>query len=129
MHILVSESRTAIAAATALATKLIKDAKIVPGPIAKDIARIPEAHLTTIFTMILKAGLQGFCPDIEGPVQLTYHQLHRHLAMSGFQFLSGPLSLTALDINRQIAKDTSLLSDMYNNYVYGTLAQKTRMER
>lgn len=128
MRTLVDESRTAIAAATDLATKLVKDAKRVPGPIANDIARIPEPHLATVFTMVLKAGLQGFCPDVEGPVQSAYNQLHRHLAVSGFQFLAGSLALAALDVNVQIAKDTSLLNDMFDHYVYGTLAQRTRME-
>ncbi|KAJ7870208.1 hypothetical protein B0H14DRAFT_2571458 [Mycena olivaceomarginata] len=39
------------------------------GPITNDIARIPESHLATVFTMVLKAGLKGFCPDVDGPVQ------------------------------------------------------------
>ncbi|KAJ7757365.1 hypothetical protein DFH07DRAFT_711478, partial [Mycena maculata] len=94
-----------------------------------DIARIPETHLGTVFTMILKTGLQGFCPDLEGPVQSRYNQLHRHLAVSGFQFLSASFALCALDVNPKVAENTTLLCDMYDNYIYGTLAQKTKMER
>ncbi|KAJ7640002.1 hypothetical protein DFH06DRAFT_1478028 [Mycena polygramma] len=129
MRTLVDESRTAVTAAKDLATRLIRDAKRIPGPIANDIARIPEAHLATVFTMILKAGLQGFCPDLDGPVQSTYNQLHRHLAVSGFQFLSSSLAMCAVEVNLKVAEDTDLLCDMYDNYVYGTLAQKTKMER
>ncbi|KAJ7771288.1 hypothetical protein DFH07DRAFT_953457 [Mycena maculata] len=95
MRALVDESRTAVGAAMVLATTLVLDAKQISGPIANDIARIPETHLGTVFTMILKTGLQGFCPDLEGPV----------------------------------AENTTLLCDMYDNYIYGTLAQKTKMER
>ncbi|KAJ6463052.1 hypothetical protein C8R47DRAFT_1238749 [Mycena vitilis] len=129
MQTLVDESRTAVTAAKDLATRLIREAKRIPGLIANDIARIPEAHLATVFTMILKAGLQGFCPDLDGPVQSTYNQLHRHLAVSGFQFLSSSLAMCTLEVNLQVAEDTDLLCDMYDNYVYGTLAQKTKMER
>ncbi|KAJ7429292.1 hypothetical protein B0H11DRAFT_2266215 [Mycena galericulata] len=129
MRTLVDESRTAVSAAKDLATKLKRDAVRISGPIANDIARIPETHLATVFTMILKAGLRGFCPDLEGPVQSKYNQLHRHLAVSGFQFLSSSFALSALDVNAKVADDTDLLCDMYDHYTYGTLAQKTKMER
>jgi hypothetical protein len=90
---------------------------------------MPEAHLTSVFTMVLKAGLQGFCPDLDGPMQSAYNQLHRHLAVAGFQFLSGSFALAALEVNAQVAKNTELLNDMYDHFVYGTLAQNTKMER
>ncbi|KAJ7032234.1 hypothetical protein C8F04DRAFT_1359439 [Mycena alexandri] len=129
MRNLVNESRTAVSAARDFATKLIRDAKLITGPIANDIARIPETHLATVFTMIQKAGLKGFCPDLEGPVQSKYNQLHRHLAVSGFQFLSSSFALAALDVNASVAEDTELLGDMYDGYAYGRLATKTKMER
>ncbi|KAJ6450953.1 hypothetical protein C8R47DRAFT_1170681 [Mycena vitilis] len=129
MRTLVNESRTAVSAAKDLATTLIRDAKAISSLIANDVARIPENHLATVFTMILKAGLQGFCPDLEGPVQSTYNQLHRHLAVSGFQFLASSWALCALEVNVNVAANTELLCDIYDHFTYGTLAQKTRMER
>ncbi|KAJ7195941.1 hypothetical protein GGX14DRAFT_574639 [Mycena pura] len=129
MRTLVDESRTAVRAGSDLATRLIRDAKRISGPIANDIARIPEAHLATVFTMVLKAGLKGFCPDLEGPAYSAYNQLHRHLTVSAFQFLSASFALSALDVNNKVTEDTILMCDMYDNYVYGTLAQKARMER
>ncbi|KAJ7463016.1 hypothetical protein FB451DRAFT_1404170 [Mycena latifolia] len=129
MRNLVNESRTAVTAAKDLATKLGRDAKRIPEPIANDIAHIPELHLATVFTMIFKTGLKGFCPDLEGPVQSTYNQIHRHLAVSGFQFLSASFALSALEVNMKVAENTELLGDMHDNYTYGTLAQKTKIER
>jgi hypothetical protein len=35
----------------------------------------------------------------------------------------------ALNINNVYANDYKMLCDMYDNYVYGTLAQNTKMER
>ncbi|KAJ7758946.1 hypothetical protein DFH07DRAFT_772291 [Mycena maculata] len=128
MRSLVDESRTAVREAVERATKLIREVKAVSGPIANDIARIPAEHLTTVFTMVQKAGLQGFCPDIEGPAHSTYNQLHRHLAVSAFQFLSSSFALIALNVNNYYASDHNLCTDMYNNFVYGTLAQNTKKE-
>ncbi|KAJ7159114.1 hypothetical protein C8R43DRAFT_948456 [Mycena crocata] len=129
MRRLMDESRTAVKEALDRATKLIKDAKTLTGPIANDIARIPADHLATVFTMVSKAGLQGFIPDVEGPVQSHYNQLHRHLAVSAFQFLTSSFALYGLNVNNNIAQNHELLTDMFNNFVYGTLAQNTRRER
>lgn len=129
MRDLISQSRTAVQAAHDQATKLIKDAKTIAGPIACDIARIPASHLATAFTMVSKAGLKGYIPDVEGPVQSRYNELHRHLAVSAFQFLSSSFALYALNVDNHIAQDGDLLADMFDNFVFGTLAQKTKMER
>ncbi|KAJ6560756.1 hypothetical protein DFH09DRAFT_865099, partial [Mycena vulgaris] len=129
MRDLVDESRTAIHAATQLATKLKRDARRISGPIANDIGRIPEQHLASVFTMILKAGLKGFCPDVDGPVHSKYNQFHRHLAVSGFQFLAELFALAALEVDVRVAANTELLGDMYDNYTYGTLARGTKQER
>ncbi|KAJ7744759.1 hypothetical protein DFH07DRAFT_698316, partial [Mycena maculata] len=81
-----------------------------------------------VFTMVQKAGLRGFCPDTEGPAHSTYNQLHRHLAVSAFQFLSSSFALIALNVNNYYASDHNLCTDMYDNFVYGTLAQNTKKE-
>ncbi|KAJ6550328.1 hypothetical protein B0H19DRAFT_1265159 [Mycena capillaripes] len=129
MRDLISQSRTAVQAAHVQATKLIKDAKTIAGPIACDIPGIPASHLATVFTMVSKAGLKGYIPDVEGPVQSRYNELHRHLAVSAFQFLSSSFALYALNVDNHIAQDGDLLTDMFDNFVFGTLAQKTKMER
>ncbi|KAJ6481129.1 hypothetical protein C8R45DRAFT_933027 [Mycena sanguinolenta] len=67
MRSLIDALRTAINEATVRATKLRKDAERISGPIANDIARIPAEYLASAFTMVLKVGLQGFCPDVDGP--------------------------------------------------------------
>ncbi|KAJ7780375.1 hypothetical protein B0H14DRAFT_3507605 [Mycena olivaceomarginata] len=125
---LVEASRTTIREATVCATTIRHDAERLSGPI-DDIARISAQHLSSAFMMVLKAGLKGFCPDVDGPVQSTYNQLHRHLAASAFQFLSSTFGLAALNVNNFYGNNYELLCDMYNNFVFGTLAQNTKMER
>ncbi|KAJ7240982.1 hypothetical protein C8J57DRAFT_1013814, partial [Mycena rebaudengoi] len=116
MKKLIDESRAAVQQATECATKLIDNAKRTPGPIADDVARIPEEYLASVFTMVLKAGLQGFVPDVEGPVQSAYNQLHRHLAVSAFQFLSKAFALHTLNVNNHFAQDHELMCDIYDNF-------------
>ncbi|KAJ7921914.1 hypothetical protein B0H13DRAFT_1866337 [Mycena leptocephala] len=122
MRTLVDESRTAVQAGSDLATRLIRDAKRISGPIANDIARIPEAHIATVFTMVLKAGLKGFRPDLEGPAYSACNQLHRRLAVSAFQFLSASFALSALDINNKVTEDTILMCDIRPGWRGGTPA-------
>ncbi|KAJ7779452.1 hypothetical protein DFH07DRAFT_765739 [Mycena maculata] len=55
MRHLIDESRTAVSTVMELVTKLVKDAERISGPIANDIVCLPEVHLATVFTMILKA--------------------------------------------------------------------------
>ncbi|KAJ6553997.1 hypothetical protein DFH09DRAFT_1318655 [Mycena vulgaris] len=38
-------------------------------------------------------------------------------------------NIIGLNVDNHIVQDHNLLCDMYDNYLYGTLAQKTRMER
>ncbi|KAJ7882547.1 hypothetical protein B0H14DRAFT_3128775 [Mycena olivaceomarginata] len=121
MRTLVDESRTAVSAALELSTTLIRDAERLSGPIANDITRLPHHHLASVFTMILKAGLQGFCPDLEGPVQSNYNELHRHLAVSGFQFLAESYALSALEVNNKVAANSCQHR--------APLRYKTKMER
>jgi hypothetical protein len=129
MHTLINASRNAIQEAVAHATKVWNDALKVPGLIANAITCIPAEYLACAFTMVLRASLLGFCPDVEGLIQSTYNQLHRHLAVAIFQFLSSSFALSALDVNNTFANNYELLCQMYNNFVYGTLVQNTRKER
>ncbi|KAJ7271791.1 hypothetical protein C8J57DRAFT_1507700 [Mycena rebaudengoi] len=89
----------------------IDNAKRTSGPIADDVACIPEEYLASVFTMVLKAGLQGFVPDVEGPVQSAYNQLHRHLAVSAFQFLSKAFALHALNNTKKERRRPGSLSE------------------
>jgi hypothetical protein len=73
--------------------------------------------------MILKTGLKGFCPDLEGPVQSMYNQIHRHLAVPGFQFFAALFTVSALEVNMKVAENTGLLGDMYDNYTSQPITQ------
>ncbi|KAK7063350.1 hypothetical protein R3P38DRAFT_2818270 [Favolaschia claudopus] len=66
--------------------------------------------------MVVKAGLKGFIPDVEGPVQSHYNQLHRHVAVSAFGFLFRSHALYTFEINEDYASNVSFLNDVYDNF-------------
>ncbi|KAJ7898356.1 hypothetical protein B0H13DRAFT_2337528 [Mycena leptocephala] len=93
------------------AERLIRDAKVIArgeagetsghyGQIAKDIALMPAEHIAFVFGAVPRAGLKTFHPDVFGPAHSTYNQLD----------------------------DYHLLSEMYDNFVNGTLKTNSRKE-
>lgn len=81
-----------------------------------------------MFTAVLRAGLRSFCPDILGPPNSVYNQLHRHLAVSTFQQVASAFGYTALGVNITFTRDYHLLSQFYDTFVFGTLKNNTRLE-
>ncbi|KAJ7648871.1 hypothetical protein B0H17DRAFT_858701, partial [Mycena rosella] len=58
----------------------------------------------------------------------TYNQLHRHLAVSAFQSIAAWYGFTALNVSLTISQDYHLFSEMYDNFVHGTLKTNSRKE-
>ncbi|KAJ7052383.1 hypothetical protein C8F01DRAFT_1170971, partial [Mycena amicta] len=130
MAMLVDTSRNAISEhAQTLAKNLRDAASKVDSKIAAKIGRIPEQHLSLAFDAIQRAGLRAFCPDVVGPVQSTYNQIHRHLAVTTFQTAVRILGLHGLETDIRVVDNYGLLADVYENYVYGRLARTTTTER
>ncbi|KAJ7073699.1 hypothetical protein C8F01DRAFT_1075431 [Mycena amicta] len=128
---LVDDARSAIGETAQMLGKRLRDAVAkVPSKIAAKIGRIPEQHFSLAFDAIQRAGLKAFCPDIVGPVQSTYNQIHRHLAITTLQTAVKIFGLHGLEVDIRLVNKYGLLADVYENYVYGRLAQiTTRTER
>ncbi|KAJ6626405.1 hypothetical protein B0H10DRAFT_2429953 [Mycena sp. CBHHK59/15] len=108
------------------AERLIHDAKVIAqggdepghfGQIAKDISLMPAEHIAFFFATVTRAGLKAFHPDVFGPTHSTYNKLHRHLAVSTFQAITGWYGYTALKVSLTVAQDYHLLCDMYDNFM------------
>ncbi|KAJ7799348.1 hypothetical protein B0H14DRAFT_3491646 [Mycena olivaceomarginata] len=121
------------------AERLIKEVKVLAkgegsdrpgmyGQIAKDIAMIPAEHIAFVFGAITRAGLKTFHPEVFGPTHSTYNQLHRHLATSTFSALVSWYRYTALGASVTVANDYHLLSEMYDNFVFGTIKTNSRKD-
>nr|GAT49867.1 predicted protein [Mycena chlorophos] len=95
------------------------------GKIAKAIGRIPEQHLSMAFAAVANAGLKDFRPDVSGPIQSIYNQIHCHLAVSTFQQAAQSLPLGLQGLNVLSPGSYTTLVAAYENYVYGTLARIT----
>ncbi|KAJ7885250.1 hypothetical protein B0H13DRAFT_1628380 [Mycena leptocephala] len=89
---------------------------------------MPAEHIAFVFGAVTRAGLKTFHPDLFGPAHSTYNQLHRHLAVSTFQSVAGWYGFTSLNVSLTVAQDYHLLSEMYDNFVNGTLKTNTHSD-
>ncbi|KAJ7816734.1 hypothetical protein B0H14DRAFT_3743162 [Mycena olivaceomarginata] len=138
MHQVVAESKKPNKEAQKRAERLIRNAKVIAkgdgaepghfGQIAKDILLMPAEHIAFFFAAVTRAGLKAFHPDVFGPTHSTYNLLHRHLAISTFQTIAGWYGYTALNVSPTITQDYHLLSDFYDNFMYGTVWDNSRKE-
>ncbi|KAJ6622085.1 hypothetical protein B0H10DRAFT_2214685 [Mycena sp. CBHHK59/15] len=113
-----------------LMQRLIRDMKVIargdgePGQycqITKDIALMPAEHIAFFYSAVTWAGLKAFHPDVFGPTHSTYNLLHQHLAVSTFRTIAGWYDYTALNVSLTVTEDYYLLSEMYDNFMFGTI--------
>ncbi|KAJ6589314.1 hypothetical protein B0H19DRAFT_1058339 [Mycena capillaripes] len=138
MRQIVTESKKPNKDAQKRAERLIRDAKVIMkgegaepgyfGQIAKDISLMPAEHIAFFFAAVTRAGLKAFHPDVFGPTHSTYNLLHRHLAVSTFQTIAGWYGYTALNVSLTVTQDYHLLSDFYDNFMYGTVRSNSCKE-
>ncbi|KAJ6578419.1 hypothetical protein B0H19DRAFT_1020685 [Mycena capillaripes] len=82
---------------------------------------MPAEHIAFFYSAVIRSGLKAFHPDVFGPTHSTYNQLHRHLAVSTFRSIAGWYGYTALNVSLTVADDYHLLSEMYDNFMFGTI--------
>lgn len=138
MRQIVAEAKKPNKDAQKRAERLIRDAKVIargegeqPGPygqIAKDIAIMHAEHIAFFYSAVIRSGLKAFHPDVFGPTHSTYNQLHRHLAVSTFRSIAGWYGYTALNVSLTVADDYHLLSEMYDNFMFGTIKTNSHKE-
>nr|GAT45207.1 predicted protein [Mycena chlorophos] len=115
-------SDTAMNSATALQNKL----REMRNPIATTMLRISKAYMAGVFMAFHRAGISTFHPDVFGPRESIYNQLHRHLAVSTFQFVTSGLALRGVDFS--VVDKYHLMGNMFDNFVFGTLAKNSQQE-
>ncbi|KAJ7910540.1 hypothetical protein B0H13DRAFT_2329236 [Mycena leptocephala] len=138
MRQIVAEAKKPNKDAQKRAERLIRDAKVIArgegeqpgqyGQIAKDISLMPAEHIAFFYSAVIRSGLKAFHPDVFGPTHSTYNQLHRHLAVSTFRSIAGWYGYTALNVSLTIADDYHLLSEMYDNFMFGTIKTNSHKE-
>ncbi|KAF7318035.1 hypothetical protein HMN09_00310900 [Mycena chlorophos] len=123
---LVSSSLSPDRLARTAATDLLAKLKGRSNAIATSLQRISPAHWGSVFAAIGRSGLSRFHPDVFGPVDSVYNQVHRHLAITTFDSITS--GLTVPGVNTSFSSNLTLLADMYDNFVYVTLAESAHLE-
>ncbi|KAJ6523815.1 hypothetical protein B0H19DRAFT_1344934 [Mycena capillaripes] len=89
---------------------------------------MPAEHIAFFYSAVTRAGLKAFHPDVFGPTHSTYNLLHRHLAVSTFRTIAGWYGYTALNVSLTVTEDYHLLSEMYDNFMFGTIKTNSHKE-
>lgn len=125
---LISSVRPASEAALAAVVKVQRAALMGMGQIAKDVNRIKEIHLQTMFVAIADAGLNRWAPDVLGTVESMYNSLHEELAVSTFQKVAGAFAYTFMNVDLSFIKNYHFLVKLYRSFVFGYMQDKARRE-
>lgn len=114
---------------TRLAVQAVQAAALLGrSQIAKDVRRIEEEHLYTMFDAIARAGLKRWASDVIGPPRSSYNSLHKHIAISTFKLIATSFGYTHMKVNTANLRDFPFLYKLYDNFVYGYMTEIARKE-
>ncbi|KAJ7922127.1 hypothetical protein B0H13DRAFT_2306004 [Mycena leptocephala] len=97
--------------------------------IAKHILDIGEPFLLTIFSAILHAGLEKWCPDINSPPDTLYNRAHEIVFVQTFHSVAIGLGYRSLCPTPAGINNFEMIKDLYHSYVFAYMKDKARVER
>ncbi|KAF8191990.1 hypothetical protein K438DRAFT_1762561 [Mycena galopus ATCC 62051] len=69
-------------------------------PIARDINRLSDPHLRSMFSAVLVVGLSEFCSNILGSPESAYNKVHQMACIAAFQFVAAAFGFSHMKIDR-----------------------------
>ncbi|KAJ7123994.1 hypothetical protein C8R43DRAFT_1147738 [Mycena crocata] len=95
---------------------------------ANNIRRVKDNFLIAIFSAVLTAGLQKWCPDVLGAPDSLYNRVHQMVALETFQMVVAAFGYSHLSIDRTRVRNIILLNSLYENFVFSYWADLARGE-
>lgn len=95
---------------------------------AKDVKRIDEEHLITMFNAVANVGLKRWAPDVLGTVESMYNAVHEQLALKTFKKVALAFGYINFSVDLSVLTNYSLLVKLYRSFVFGYMAEKARKE-
>jgi hypothetical protein len=96
--------------------------------IAGNILRIEEAFLLKFFLGVLMAGLESWCPDVLSPPDTLYNQTHEIVFTQTLRCVCNSFAYRFLETTPSVFDNPSLLTDIFNNFVFNYMCHKTRVD-
>ncbi|KAJ7846584.1 hypothetical protein B0H14DRAFT_3867673 [Mycena olivaceomarginata] len=84
--------------------------------IAKDILEVKDTFLTIIFSRVLVAGLTHWCPDLMGPSDSPYNQVHKTVYLETFRLVAGSFSYYFLAPSAAGVDNPILICDIFCSF-------------
>ncbi|KAJ7882390.1 hypothetical protein B0H14DRAFT_3433500 [Mycena olivaceomarginata] len=111
-----------------MAQALHRTVNIHRTPIAKNIGRIKDSFLCTMFSAVAVAGLQNFCPDVLGSSDSLYNRVHQMVAVQSFQVVAAGWGYAHLKVDLDKVENKGLLEQFWESFVFSYLANLARKE-
>ncbi|KAJ7831128.1 hypothetical protein B0H14DRAFT_3464277 [Mycena olivaceomarginata] len=111
-----------------MAQTLCRTVNIHRTPIAKNIGRIKDSFLRTMFSAVAVAGLQNFCPDVLGSSDSLYNRVHQMVAVQSFQVVAAGWGYAHLKVDLDKVENEGLLEQFWESFVFSYLANLARKE-
>ncbi|KAJ7920905.1 hypothetical protein B0H13DRAFT_2318958 [Mycena leptocephala] len=96
--------------------------------IAGNILRVEEAFLLKIFSGVLTAGLESWCPDVLSPPDTLYNQTHEIVFTQTLRSVGNSFAYRFLEPTPSGFDNPSLLIDIFNSFVFNYMRDKTRVD-
>lgn len=96
--------------------------------IAKDILKVRETCLITIFSALLFAGLEHWCPDIMSPHDTPYNQVHELIFVETFNATAIAYGYRFLAPTPSGVNNHAMVKSVFHSYAYNYMRNKARIE-
>jgi hypothetical protein len=96
--------------------------------IAKDILEVKDTFLTIIFSRVLVAGLTHWCPDLMGPSDSPYNQVHETVYLETFRLVAGSFSYYFLAPSAAGVDNPILICDIFRSFTFSYTKHKAKVE-
>ncbi|KAJ7150884.1 hypothetical protein C8R43DRAFT_1127808 [Mycena crocata] len=92
--------------------------------IAKNVLRIGDIYLTTIFSGLLSAGFTRWCPDILSPPDTVYNQAHEIIFIQTFKAVASSFAYRILGPIPSGIDNHTLIVDFARSFQYSYMLRK-----
>ncbi|KAJ7226541.1 hypothetical protein B0H12DRAFT_1267593 [Mycena haematopus] len=95
--------------------------------IAKNILRIGDTYLTTIFSALLSAGFTQWVPDILSPHDTVYNQAHEIVFIQTFKAVANSFGYRTLGPMPSAINNHNLITDLYRSFGFAYMRNKAKL--
>lgn len=97
--------------------------------IAKNILRVNDSFLTTIFSMLLTCGLTQWCPDVASPPDTLYNMAHELIFVESYKAVAGSFAYRHMSPTPAGTDNHAFITDVYHSFAFDYMRGKARVEK